>query len=79
MAPNFGALRESFSSGGKVLLPGDEGFEDSLKRWSDTCIKPAVSVCSSIYPTGRLTKLTAHRPSRQLCSSLLLRPTCLQP
>lgn len=37
----FDALR-SVVREGKVLIPGSEGFEESLKRWSDTCIKPAV-------------------------------------
>jgi hypothetical protein len=27
---------------GRLLLPGDEGFEESLQRWSLTCVKPAV-------------------------------------
>lgn len=37
----FSSLREQLQQG-KLLLPGDEGYDDSLKRWSNTCIKPAV-------------------------------------
>ncbi|KAF5721298.1 6-hydroxy-D-nicotine oxidase [Fusarium mundagurra] len=29
---------------GRLLLPGDEGFEESLQRWSLTCVKPAAAV-----------------------------------
>ncbi|WYZ46219.1 hypothetical protein EsH8_IX_000444 [Colletotrichum jinshuiense] len=36
------ALRAEIS--GKVLLPGDEGYEASLERWSIVCIKPAALV-----------------------------------
>lgn len=43
----FESLRQQLSQG-RVLLPGDDGYDDSLKRWSATCIKPAVS---RILPT----------------------------
>jgi hypothetical protein len=41
MAPNFEELRTALREG-DVLLPGDAGYADSLKRWSATCEKPAV-------------------------------------
>ena len=28
---------------GDVFVPGDDGYETSLRRWSATCVKPAVS------------------------------------
>jgi len=31
-------------SGGRVFLPGDEEYLESLERWSVTCVKPAVSI-----------------------------------
>ncbi|KAI5467297.1 hypothetical protein BGZ63DRAFT_410304 [Mariannaea sp. PMI_226] len=37
------ALREHFTQG-QLLLPGDNGFEESLQRWSLTCVKPAAAV-----------------------------------
>ncbi|KAH6654367.1 hypothetical protein BKA67DRAFT_658670 [Truncatella angustata] len=43
MAPNFEELRVSIKEG-DVLLPGDAGYDDSLKRWSATSIKPAAAV-----------------------------------
>ncbi|KAK6079201.1 FAD binding domain protein [Seiridium cupressi] len=43
MAPNFEELRASLQEG-DVLLPGDAGYDDSLKRWSATCVKPAAAV-----------------------------------
>ncbi|CAM1504073.1 Fc.00g016640.m01.CDS01 [Cosmosporella sp. VM-42] len=39
----FQALRKEFSKG-RVLLPGDEGYDASLERWSLTCVKPAAAV-----------------------------------
>ena len=38
----FQKLRDAIASG-SVLVPGDEGYEDSLKRWSKTAEKRAVS------------------------------------
>ncbi|KAI0168601.1 hypothetical protein BJ166DRAFT_260042 [Pestalotiopsis sp. NC0098] len=43
MAPNFEQLRTLLREG-DVLLPGDAGYDDSLKRWSATCEKPAAAV-----------------------------------
>ncbi|KAI8635449.1 hypothetical protein F5Y19DRAFT_469319 [Xylariaceae sp. FL1651] len=40
---NFDALRKDIQRG-KVLVPGSDGYEESLKRWSETCIKPAAVV-----------------------------------
>ncbi|KAH7492813.1 hypothetical protein FOMA001_g1437 [Fusarium oxysporum f. sp. matthiolae] len=39
----FSSLRSKLVQG-RLLLPGDEGFEESLQRWSLTCIKPAAAV-----------------------------------
>ena len=39
---NWAELKEALKQG-KLLLPGDEDFEDSLKRWSSGAVKPAVS------------------------------------
>lgn len=38
----FSSLRDQLVQG-RVLLPGDDGYDESLERWSLTCIKPAVS------------------------------------
>jgi hypothetical protein len=45
----FAPLREKLPKG-RVLLPGDNGYDDSLKRWSATCVKPAVSFPSFFRP-----------------------------
>lgn len=37
----FSSLRNKLVQG-RLLLPGDEGFDESLQRWSLTCVKPAV-------------------------------------
>ncbi|KAJ4131068.1 hypothetical protein NW768_006609 [Fusarium equiseti] len=39
----FSSLRAKLVQG-RVLLPGDEGYDESLKRWSITCVKPAAAV-----------------------------------
>ncbi|KAF4955717.1 hypothetical protein FSARC_11778 [Fusarium sarcochroum] len=39
----FSSLREKLVQG-RVLLPGDEGYDESLQRWSLTCVKPAAAV-----------------------------------
>ncbi|KAF4446270.1 hypothetical protein F53441_10072 [Fusarium austroafricanum] len=39
----FSSLRDKLVQG-RLLLPGDEGFEESLQRWSLTCVKPAAAV-----------------------------------
>ncbi|KAI1814685.1 hypothetical protein GGS20DRAFT_576699 [Poronia punctata] len=39
----FDALRQSIKAG-KVLVPGSQEYEDSLRRWSETCVKPAAVV-----------------------------------
>lgn len=41
--PGFADLRKKIPRG-LVLLPGDEGYEESLERWSLTCVKRAVSL-----------------------------------
>ncbi|ORY61594.1 uncharacterized protein BCR38DRAFT_37090 [Pseudomassariella vexata] len=43
MAPIFAELRAAITSG-DVLVPGNSGYEESLQRWSETCIKPAAVV-----------------------------------
>ncbi|KAI1854482.1 hypothetical protein JX266_000600 [Neoarthrinium moseri] len=43
MAPNFEDLRALLKEG-DVLVPGDAGYDDSLKRWSATSVKPAAAV-----------------------------------
>ncbi|KAH8204471.1 hypothetical protein TruAng_001387 [Truncatella angustata] len=43
MAPVVFELRNSIRKG-DVLVPGDEGYFDSLERWSATCVKPAAYV-----------------------------------
>ncbi len=43
-------LRGEIKSG-EVLIPGDPGYEESLRRWSDTCIKPAVCLALGRYVT----------------------------
>ncbi|KAK8115755.1 hypothetical protein PG984_012257 [Apiospora sp. TS-2023a] len=40
MAPDFAPLRKRITRG-QVLTPGDDGYEESLLRWSTTCIKRA--------------------------------------
>lgn len=42
MASIFDSLKQELKSG-KVVVPGDADYDDSLKRWSASCIKPAVS------------------------------------
>jgi hypothetical protein len=42
-AGNWVELKNALHKG-KVLLPGDDGFEERLARWSATCVKPAVSL-----------------------------------
>ncbi|KAH7158184.1 hypothetical protein B0J13DRAFT_190671 [Dactylonectria estremocensis] len=42
-ADKYEALRGEVARG-RILLPGDEGFEESLERWSLTCVKPAAAV-----------------------------------
>jgi FAD/FMN-containing dehydrogenase len=43
MASKFDDLRKALP-GAEILVPGDPGYEDSLKRWSVSCIKPAAVV-----------------------------------
>ncbi|RGP70327.1 6-hydroxy-d-nicotine oxidase [Fusarium longipes] len=39
----FSSLRDQLVQG-RLLLPGDEGYDQSLERWSRTCVKPAAAV-----------------------------------
>ncbi|KAF5662316.1 6-hydroxy-D-nicotine oxidase [Fusarium heterosporum] len=39
----FSSLRNELVQG-RLLLPGDDGYEESLQRWSLTCVKPAAAV-----------------------------------
>lgn len=50
MSGNFAQLRQQITSG-DVLLPGDEGYKESLKRWSEGAEKPAVrsDLCSDPF------------------------------
>lgn len=41
MAPIYSELRAAITKG-EVLAPWDAGYEESLERWSATCIKRAV-------------------------------------
>ncbi|KAH8666901.1 hypothetical protein BX600DRAFT_549886 [Xylariales sp. PMI_506] len=43
MAPIFEELRSKILLG-DVLIPGDPGYQESLQRWSATCVKPAAVV-----------------------------------
>lgn len=43
MASNFEALKEVIPAS-QVILPGDAGYDDSIKRWSSACVLPAVSI-----------------------------------
>lgn len=43
MASIFDSLKQDLKTG-KVVVPGDGDYDDSLKRWSASCVKPAVSV-----------------------------------
>ncbi|KAH7126673.1 hypothetical protein B0J11DRAFT_549564 [Dendryphion nanum] len=43
--------QELQDAGAKVLLPGDEGYEESLKRWSEHCEKKAAIVIHPTSPT----------------------------
>lgn len=42
-------LRASLTAS-DVLVPGDEGYQSSLHRWSEAAEKPAVSVCQHWNP-----------------------------
>jgi hypothetical protein len=43
MDVDFGNLAAQLD-GGQVLVPGDIGYDDAIKRWSATAIKQAVSL-----------------------------------
>ncbi|UNI21309.1 hypothetical protein JDV02_007310 [Purpureocillium takamizusanense] len=43
MTTNFTDLRRQITAG-DVILPGEDGYEDSLKRWSQSAEKPAAVV-----------------------------------
>jgi hypothetical protein len=45
MSDIYSQLREQIKTG-DVLTPGDEGYEDSLKRWSASSERPAVRIKS---------------------------------
>lgn len=51
MASVFDSLKQDLKTG-KVVVPGDADYEDSLKRWSASCIKPAVSSCDHRREAG---------------------------
>ena len=42
MASIFDSLKQDLKTG-KVVVPGDADYDESLKRWSASCIQPAVS------------------------------------
>lgn len=66
-------LRKAILDGG-ILTPGEDGYRESLQRWSATCIQPAVSHSQSI-----LVSLPAHflfLGHRLTSSSVHRRPTC---
>lgn len=63
----FASLRKALTKG-RLLLPGDDGYEQSLNRWSSTCIIPAVSkrpspsVCHGKSPTYFFSKAAVAQP-----------------
>ena len=42
MSSIFDSLKQDLKAG-KVVVPSDADYDASLKRWSASCIKPAVS------------------------------------
>lgn len=45
---NFEQLRKDIKEG-QVLLPGDQGYQEGLQRWSAACVKNAVSFSSTMH------------------------------
>lgn len=43
MGDQFDILRKEILTG-QIIVPGDDEYNESIKRWSDTCIKPAAVV-----------------------------------
>ncbi|KAL6405983.1 6-hydroxy-D-nicotine oxidase [Ilyonectria robusta] len=63
MSDNFSQLRRQITAG-DVLLPGDAGYQESLKRWSDSSEKPAavvVRVTSAEEVSAAIRFATAHK------------------
>lgn len=54
-------------AGATVLTPGSDGYEESLKRWSETAEKRAVGLDINqhlhIAATAKLTELACRAPS----------------
>ncbi len=50
MTTDFADLRRQIAAG-DVLLPGEDGYKESLKRWSQSAERPAVRIllCTSSY------------------------------
>lgn len=46
MASIYDSLKQDLKAG-KVILPGDADYDDSIKRWSASCVQPAVSSTSA--------------------------------
>lgn len=49
MAAIYDSLKQDLKAG-KVVVPGDADYDESLKRWSASCIQPAVSSSPRIGP-----------------------------
>lgn len=65
MAPIFDSLKQELKAG-KVIVPGDADYDDSIKRWSASCVKPAVSGLIYEKPAPRATeKLSCEINNRQ--------------
>ncbi|KAH7010996.1 hypothetical protein EDB80DRAFT_640217 [Ilyonectria destructans] len=63
MSDIFSQLRQQITAG-DVLLPGDAGYQESLKRWSDSSEKPAavvVRVTSAEEVSAAIRFATAHK------------------
>jgi hypothetical protein len=51
--------KELYDTEAQVLLPNDEGYAESIKRWSEHCEKRAVSlsyIFNSTFPSTLLSK-----------------------
>lgn len=55
MSSIFDSLKQDLKAG-KVVVPGDADYDASLKRWSASCIKPAVSGLTRDKPARQATR-----------------------
>ncbi len=56
-------LLQNIDDGSILLAPGDDGYEESLKRWSRAAEKRAVSTISTILPVPTLFDMSRCLPS----------------